>query len=240
MAISAVASNAALASTKASKGLADNFDTFLVLLTTQLKNQDPLSPMDSTEFTNQLVQFSSVEQEIQANKNLESLIALISANSSNSALGYLGREVSVESNQTNLKGGAAQWTYETAPTSTASSLVIKNEAGRTILSKAGEFGEGPHSFTWDGKDSNGILQPDGVYTISLNAFDKDAKTVASKVFTSGIVEGVESLNGSPVLVIGGVKASVDKVISVTVPVAKTTVTTDSNEPPVTDPTSGTN
>ena len=77
----------------AQKSLASNFDTFLTLLTTQLQHQDPLSPMDSTEFTQQLVQFSSVEQQISANKNLESLIALTKSRSSADAVSYLGKSL---------------------------------------------------------------------------------------------------------------------------------------------------
>lgn len=223
MAISAVSSIASQASAKASKGLADNFDTFLVLLTTQLKNQDPLSPMDSTEFTNQLVQFSSVEQEIQANKNLESLIALIGANTANSALGYLGREVVIESNQGNLSDGAARWSYEVAPDAASSAIVVKNDAGRIVYSQPGNTDKGMQEFIWDGKDANGIAQPDGVYNITVSALNKDANAVGTKVYAGGVVDSVESLGATPILTIGGIKASVDLVRSVAVPVARSTI-----------------
>src|SRR3954470_17819141 len=83
------------AAASAQKQLAGNFDTFLTLLTTQLKNQDPLSPMDSNQFTQQLVQFSQVEQQINANKNLESLVSMSKAQGATSAVGYLGKTLTV-------------------------------------------------------------------------------------------------------------------------------------------------
>ncbi|HZZ11369.1 MAG TPA: flagellar hook capping FlgD N-terminal domain-containing protein, partial [Paraburkholderia sp.] len=77
----------------ASQQLAGNFDTFLTLLTTQLQNQDPLSPMDSTQFTQQLVAFSGVEQQINTNNNLQSLIALNQSQQAASAVSYIGHSV---------------------------------------------------------------------------------------------------------------------------------------------------
>ena len=219
MEMSAVSGSASLATAKASKGLADNFDTFLVLLTTQLKNQDPLAPMDSSEFTNQLVQFSSVEQQIQANKNLESLIAMTGANAGNATLGYLGREVRIESNQANLAAGSASWTYQVDPGAVSSVMVVKNAAGRIIFSRPGEIGAGAHEFNWDGKDINGIAQPDAVYTAQIVTLDKDGNAANAKLFSTGVVDGVEMLTGAPVLTIGGIKATLGSILSIALPAA---------------------
>ncbi len=94
--------------------LSENFDAFLTLLTSQLQNQDPLDPMDSSEFTNQLVQFSAVEQQIQANQNLETLIQLQNAQSAANAVGYIGKDVEVPSSQIMLQDGEAKFAYTLA------------------------------------------------------------------------------------------------------------------------------
>src|SRR3954470_4716770 len=106
------------AAASAQKTLSSNFDTFLSLLTTQLKNQDPLSPMDSNEFTQQLVQFSQVEQQISSNKNLESLIALTKSKTATDAVSYLGKTLTQTDGTAALIGSQAQWTY-TLPSNAA-------------------------------------------------------------------------------------------------------------------------
>ena len=95
----------------AQKTLSSNFDTFLTLLTTQLQNQDPLQPMDSNQFTQQLVQFSQVEQQINSNKNLESLIALTKSQTATNAVPYLGKTLTLTDGTAAVIGGQAQWTY---------------------------------------------------------------------------------------------------------------------------------
>src|ERR1700704_2126117 len=121
----------------AQQTLAGNFNTFLTLLTSQLKNQDPLSPMDSTQFTQQLVQFSQVEQSINANQNLESLISLTKARASSDAVGFLGKTVTLTDGTAGLKSGQAQWGYSLASDSAATRLVIADSKGHTVYSGAG-------------------------------------------------------------------------------------------------------
>src|SRR3569832_441863 len=99
--------------------LTNNFSTFLTLLTTQLKNQDPTSPMDSNQFTQQLVQFSQVEQQINSNKNLESLIALTKSQNATNAVSYLGKTLKLTDGTAALINGQAQRTY-TVPNTAAS------------------------------------------------------------------------------------------------------------------------
>src|SRR5215213_9555272 len=97
--------------TRSESQLAANFDTFLLLLTAQLKNQDPLEPMDSNQFTQQLVQFSQVEQQIHSNKNLESLISLTKASGAADAVSYLGKTLTVTDGNAALMNGQANWAY---------------------------------------------------------------------------------------------------------------------------------
>jgi len=184
------------------------------LLTTQLQNQDPLSPMDSKEFTSQLVQFTSVEQSIQSNKNLEKLIALTSGNTSSAAFNYIGREVKLDNDTTTLSNGLANWSYEVSPKATSSAITVLDEKGKAVFTTEGVTGAGTHNFSWNGKDKNGQALPEGVYRLSVSAVDLAKKPVSSKVFTTGIVTNVEISGDEPSLFIGSVKVPLKNVLSV--------------------------
>ncbi|HAK63838.1 MAG TPA: hypothetical protein DCO82_11415 [Alphaproteobacteria bacterium] len=202
------------ASGNALNKLANDFDNFLTLLTTQLQNQDPLQPMDSKEFTSQLVQFTSVEQAIQSNKNLEKLIALTGGNTSSAAFGYIGKEIKTSNSSTNLAGGFAKWSYEVDPSASSSSISIQDAKGNTVFIQEGKTGAGLHEFVWDGKDKNGASFPDGVYSLSVTAVSSDKKPVSTKVFTTGVVDNVEITGEEPTLFIGGVRVGLKEVIAV--------------------------
>ena len=123
--------------TKSGKVLTQNFDTFLKLLTAQLQNQDPLEPMDAAQFTQQLVQYSGVEQGIYTNKNLETLIALQQSGGMGSAVNYIGREVEAQNNQAALSGGQAQWTYTLPAVAESVQLVVRDANGKAVYSGTG-------------------------------------------------------------------------------------------------------
>jgi flagellar basal-body rod modification protein FlgD len=210
----ASAAPAPTASGSALNKLANDFDSFLLLLTTQLQNQDPLKPMDSQEFTSQLVQFTSVEQSIQTNKNLEKLISLTGGNSSSTAFNYIGREVRTSSDSTNLSNGMAKWSYELDTSAASSAITVLDAKGNAVFTKEGASGAGIHNFTWDGRDKNGTPFPDGVYRLSVSAVSADQKPVSAKIFTTGTVTNVEISGDTPSLLIGNVKVPLDKVLSV--------------------------
>ncbi|HAD26011.1 MAG TPA: flagellar hook capping protein [Alphaproteobacteria bacterium] len=192
------------AATGAAKTLAQDFDTFLTLLTSQLQNQDPLEPMDSSEFTNQLVQFSSVEQAIQTNKNFETLIALTSANTTSAALDYLGRQVTYAGAESNLQGAGIDWSYDLDPDAVASSIAVKDATGKVVFAADGPEDGGTHQFAWNGKDNAGTDLPDGVYSLSVSAIDKAQNPVSADIFSTGTVTGVDVTATNPVLSIGGI------------------------------------
>jgi flagellar basal-body rod modification protein FlgD len=112
-------SNASTRITSGSASLASNFETFLTLLTTQLRNQDPLSPLDSNEFTAQLTQMAGVEQQLLTNDLLTSLLAAQSAGGLDNASNYIGKEVTAAWSATSLEDGEATWTYELGGTASA-------------------------------------------------------------------------------------------------------------------------
>lgn len=147
----------------ASQNLSADMNTFLTLLTTQLKYQDPLDPMDTAEFTNQLVQYSSVEQAIQTNEKLDSLLSMNIANLGAQAVSYIGKVAQVLGNVMPLEGGKAKATYTLDKNVVSTTIVVKDMNGNIVYSEQGKVTSGTHEFTWDGKDSNGNQLEDGAY-----------------------------------------------------------------------------
>lgn len=213
MDITSTASAAASQSTKSSSRLAETFDMFLGLLTAQLKNQDPLDPVDSSQFTEQLVMFSNAEQTIASNKNLETLIDLFQSGNASSAVNYLGKTVSAEGDQAVLSNGSAGWQYELDGNSVQTTISIENSAGNTVFTGQGLISEGVHEFDWDGTTNQGVPQPEGLYTITVTATDGNGQIVATSTTIEGVVSGIESLNDGAILSVNGVKIPLDQVLS---------------------------
>ncbi len=198
----------------AASSLADTFDTFLMLLTTQLQNQDPLDPMKSSEFTSQLVQFSGVEQAINTNKKLEQLVQLQTSNQLNSAVAFIGKTVEVISDLLLLKDGAAKISYGLDRNASDTIISIVDQNGRVVRTVQGETGAGRHEFEWDGRDSNGVLKADDVYSFSVIATDGDNETIDTIAASFGIVTGVEVVENAPRLNIGELGVPFDAVFAV--------------------------
>ncbi len=213
MDVTSIASGASQAST-ASTGLAQNFDTFLKLLTTQLQNQDPLEPLDSNEFTAQLVQFTNVEQAIAANKNLETLVSLASTSSANAAVGYLGQQVTANGISAQLINGSAQWSYDLQGSSTATSLTVTDQNGIPVFTGQGATGFGQNTFKWDGLDNNGNLLPPGLYNLKVSATDINGNIVPTKTSVTGIVNSVSFEGTEPILDVNGVTVRLKDILTI--------------------------
>jgi flagellar basal-body rod modification protein FlgD len=196
------------------KKLAESFDTFLTMLTVQLKNQDPLSPMDSTEFTNQLVQFANVEQQISANTNLEKLIGVGQTNLKAQAISYIGRTIETESGQVPLQDGKANFSFTLPEEAKTVAVVIKDSAGAVVRSLSAETGKGRHEMSWDGRNSSGIVQPDGAYSVEVVAVNGEGESLETAVTVYGKVSDVASDNKETLLAMGKVVTTVDKVLTV--------------------------
>lgn len=205
------------ATASAASSLADTMDTFLKLLTTQMKNQDPLNPMESTEFTQQLVAFSEVEQSIATNMNLENLIGLQQATQATGIVNYLGKEIEAVGDETALQDGTAAWQYEIPANTESVVLNISDTSGNVVYVGAGEINEGTHVFNWNGKDTNGNTMTDGLYTIEVIAKDAEGEQLPTSTMISGLVTGVESADGVQVLTLGDVAVPVSKVMKLKVP-----------------------
>jgi flagellar basal-body rod modification protein FlgD len=183
--------------------LSDNYDTFLVLLTAQLQNQDPLAPMDSTQFTQQLVQFSQVEQQIRTNEQLEGLVGQYNAAAAGAALSYLGRDAIIEGDETYLAGDPAQanWAYRMPETATSMTIQVKDMQGRVVYeTNTAARGAGEHLFTWDGKKTNGETAADGVYQVSIEATNADGEAITPTVSVRETIMGVDFSGATPVVI----------------------------------------
>ena len=194
--------------------LSSNLDNFLLILTTQLQNQDPLSPMDTHEFTNQLVQFASVEQQIQSNRNLEALIALQETDIMVGAVSYIGKEVEVTGQTTALKDGEAEFIYSLPEKASAALLAIYDENGTQVRFQQANTTAGRHEFIWDGKDGKGNTMPDGNYTIQIVAVNEANEAITPTYSITGKVTGVGINDGVATLNIGGVDVPLSKVVRV--------------------------
>jgi flagellar basal-body rod modification protein FlgD len=214
--------NTAATSTSSSTGsanalneLSGNFSTFLTLLTTQLQNQDPTSPMDSNEFTQQLVMYSQVEQQINTNSDLQTLISQGTSNAAAVTTGYLGKNVSITNGNASLTGGTASWTYNLGATAASSTLTVTNSSGTAVYSGPGQTSQGNNSFTWNGQDNNGNQLPDGTYTLAVNATDSNGNAITTAVDSTGTVSGIDMTSGTPKLIVGNMEVSLADISAVT-------------------------
>lgn len=203
--------------------LSKTFDTFLNLLTKQLQNQDPLDPVKSSEFTQQLVLFTNAEQAVATNKNLESLIKLSTASQAATAVGYIGKTVQADGNTGTLNGGKANWQYELTENANHVDVTITNSDGKIVYTGTGATGVGTHSFAWNGLDNQGLTQPDGSYTIAISAKNGAGAALTANTSIIGQVSGIETVDGSVVLNVGLTKVPLEKVKSVKETTATATI-----------------
>jgi flagellar basal-body rod modification protein FlgD len=208
--ISPPTSAAAATGNVAAKTLASNFTTFLQLLTTQLKNQNPLDPLDTNQFTQQLVQFAQVEQQMRSNDQLSTLVALQKATQSSAALGFVGSRVVVDGATARLINGQAAWSFS-APRPAAATLNVQNASGQVIYSSTFTLQPGQQNFVWDGRGQDGKLWPDGDYTLSVTAKDASGQAVAISTEVEGLVDSADLTKTPPVLAIGNQNFTLDKI-----------------------------
>ena len=210
-----VASVSAPASASAldKKTIASNFDTFLQLLTTQLKNQNPLSPMDTNQFTQQLVEFSGVEQQLKTNDFLSSLVSANANTTNSNAVGYIGKTITASGVRSELVNNKAQWSFSIADAADVT-VNIKDASGNTVFTKTAQMQAGSGTFAWDGTDSTGNTKPPGTYSISMQAVDAEGKSINVSTETSGAVTGVDFTGTEPVLLVGTTRLNLSGVTSV--------------------------
>lgn len=202
--------------------LTDDFDDFLTLLTTQLQNQDPLEPMDSSEFTNQLVQFSSVEQQIATNQNLEALLNASTLQGDSALLGYLGKTVVAETNTAALSSDGASWLYDIGADAESTTLTIRDLNGRLVAQVDGSTAAGIHELQWDGTDLGGQALPDGLYQLTIEAQTAAGSAIATTSYARGIATEVDRTGGQSLVKIGDLPVDPTTILAVKDPQDQTT------------------
>jgi flagellar basal-body rod modification protein FlgD len=196
--------------------LAQNYETFLHLLTTQLKNQDPLSPLDNNQFTQQLTQMTGVQQQLLTNQLLTQLLGQGQADIGSGAINLIGKMVTVESNDAALTEGMAEWKYTLPGEAAESKLTIVDANGKTVWTgELADNGKGEHSVVWDGRDLKGQQLPDGgIYTARFDAKDSNGAAMAVTAQVTGVASRIQTLDGQTMLTVGPIKAPLTAVTGV--------------------------
>lgn len=198
--VSVTGSTSSLASSKAS--LAGNFDTFLQILTTQLKNQNPLDPMDTNQFTQQLVQFTSVEQQLKTNEYMQALLAANQSNSATDAVSFIGKSVTASGKVSELVNGKATWSLSLPEAAETATVTVTDKDGNVVHTEQGSMPAGQGGYSWDGIKSDGTKASPGSYTINITGTTASGGMAVIKTEQSGIVSGVDLTGDEPVLLVG--------------------------------------
>jgi flagellar basal-body rod modification protein FlgD len=198
--------------------IADNFDTFLNILTTQLKNQNPLDPLDTNQFTQQLVQFTGVEQQLKTNEFLETLMLSSQNTAKSDAVSYIGKEVTSSGRTGELTDASAVfWAYSADANAANATVTIKDSSGQVVYSETGPLKAGPGTFRWDGKGSDGNMKPNGVYTVDIKGKDANGQDVKISTASIGVVTAVDFTGDVPVLTVGSRRVAITDVTDVRIP-----------------------
>lgn len=213
MAITGVGSTSSSSLNNTRTTMADNFDTFLQLLTTQLKNQNPLDPLDTNAFTQQLVQFSGVEQQLKTNEFLEAMVLSTQTANSAQAVSYVGKVVTASGAKTEMVDSAAVWHFAVDEAAQITATV-RDVNGNVVYTKTGSVNKGESVFTWDGKGTDGKQRPDDSYSMTVEARNKEGKLIPVATEMTGEVTGVDFSGSEPVLIVGNARVNLSAVLSV--------------------------
>jgi flagellar basal-body rod modification protein FlgD len=202
--------------TNLNQQIAGNFTSFLQLLTTQLQNQNPLDPLDTNQFTQQLVQFAGVEQQMNMNTQLQTLVALQQTAQSTQALNFVGSTVTVAGGTAPLANGQVQWSFN-PPSPATATFTVSDVTGQTVYSQTATVQPGSQPFTWNGIDTNGHQWLDGNYTLNITAKDANGQSVAIPTQIVGVVDSVDLTQNPPMLSIGGQNFLMSQILKVNKP-----------------------
>lgn len=207
-------SNGATSFANSNNELAGDFDQFLLLLTTQLKHQDPTAPMDVSEFTNQLVQFANVEQSMKSNTIAEKALEAQLVSNAVSMVGYVGKTIEATGDQLVVNNGSAQFAYTLNNAADQVFVTIKDSTGNIVRQYEESAVAGDHKIAWDGTDNNGVQLPDGVYTLAVTAQDASNNKVSVDQTVFGRVTGITGLGGDTHFNMGPAEVALEQLVSV--------------------------
>ncbi|MBY9062183.1 flagellar hook assembly protein FlgD [Sphingomonas yunnanensis] len=207
-------SGEATASAESKPVISADFNMFLKLLTSQIQNQNPLSPMDTAQFTNQLVQFAQTEQSIQQNSTLKTILGKLTSQELAQASSYIGRDARFDTQVAGLTADKpANWSYQYNQVPAALVAEIKDSKGsvvKTIALSPATKGK----IAWDGSTSLGGKAPEGNYTLSLVAKDVNGATINGAVTAAGTISSAMMLDGRTIVTVNGANYPLDALLSV--------------------------
>jgi len=194
--------------------LAGNFNSFLTLLTTQLQNQDPLDPLDTNQFTQQLVEFTSVQQQVDMNTNMQTLISLQQTSEATSAMQYLGANVTLSGTTATLAANSpATWSLN-SPSPATANVTVTSSTGQTAYTGTVSLNAGTQTYSWNGQGSNGVTWPAGQYTLAIKATGANGQAVAVTTQIQGTVSGIDLSQNPPQLTVNGQSYPISAVQSI--------------------------
>jgi len=192
--------------------LAENFDQFLTLLTAQLQNQDPTNPVDTNEFTNQLVMFAQVEQQIATNTNLESLLDMNRTGQITAIAPLVGKRVEIDGPDLALQNGVGQFLFNNPNGHGNGRVLITDSAGRIVRDQQVSLSRGQNLLEWDGRDGAGARLADGAYKVSVRAVLPNRQEETLATTSRATVTAAERDGTGFVLLLGqGLRIAPDKV-----------------------------
>jgi len=196
-------------------GITADYSTFLSLLTAQIQNQDPLSPMDTTQWTQQLVQYSQVEQALKTNDYLKT-IAAHSGDTMSNAVSYIGKTVQTSDAMATLNNGSANWNYNVADDAASVTLKVTDSNGNVLYTETNsDVASGDHAFSWDGKTSGGKTETSGDYTLTVTAKDSSGNAVTTTTGVTGTVNSASTASDGTVQIdVNGTTVPLSKVTRV--------------------------
>ena len=220
MTISSVSSAYTTASTSTTSTAASSVSStlstsdFLTLIVSELQNQNPLDPTDTTQFMNQLVSYASYDQQQTMNTNLSQLVTSMNSMLAGNGLGYIGQTVEAKGDTTTLQNGSASWGYSLSSAAANTTITVSDQDGNAVWTGSGETSSGSHTFTWDGTTSSGGTAPDGDYTVSVSATNASGTSVLDYTTVIGKVSGIDNTSGTTQLIVGDTSVALANVISV--------------------------
>jgi len=212
-AITAITNNASSSTLATSQTPQDLKNEFLQMLMTQLKNQDPTTPMDTNQFTTELVQFSGVEQQINTNGSLTQLIQLTQAGETMQGTSMTGKQVTVQSSQIALQNGSGTLNFND-PTAGPVAIAITNAAGQQLYGTTLTATAGNNTWSWNGQNNAGTRLPDGAYNAAVVSGNANGTTTTLPFTVTGTATGVQSLSSGMQLDIGALTVPFSAVQSV--------------------------
>ncbi len=192
--------------------LSNNYNGFLQMLMTQLKNQDPSSPMDANTFTQELVQFSGVEQQITTNSSLTQLIQLTQQTGMIQSSAMVGHKVAVSGSDMPVQNGSGGIQF-TLPASQNVAISVYDGTGNLLNSATVSGSQGINNWTWNAKNASGITQPDGAYKVSVTNVPSSGAATTIAFNAIGTVSGVVSSGTSLDIQMGAVSDPISNVQS---------------------------